>query len=129
MPTQSYVVRTLRKAPDSPRPDGISDYRDPASNVDLVAGAVHEIEAHELRLSAEDVGERLAKRDLRSTDLVMIHGSWTTLAESPPFSELAQPYARRERLARGVLDTAILCGFLGLPLLIMFLRVYLRSLV
>lgn len=127
MPTQSYVVRTLRKSPDSPRPEGSSNFRDPFANVDAVAGAVHEIEAHELRLSAEDVAERLAQRSLRSTDLVMIHGGWTTLAESQPFSELAQPYARRERLVRGLLDTAILCGFLGLWLLILFLRVYLRS--
>ncbi len=57
----------------------------------------------------------------------MIAGSWTTIADAQPFADLAVPFARRERLIQGARDAAILFGWLGLWLLILFLRVYLRS--
>lgn len=126
MLTLSYAIRRLRKSATSPA-NRSSNFRDPSANVDAMAGAVYEIEAEELRLTAEAVAVRLEERWLRSTDLVMVDGHWTTLAESQPFSELAAPMARRERLIQGARDAAILFGFLGLWLLIVFLRVYLRS--
>jgi hypothetical protein len=65
-----------------------------------MAGAVYEVGAEELSLSSEEIGACLEQRQLRSTDLVKIDGTWTTIAESVPFFEVAEPYARRERRIR-----------------------------
>lgn len=109
MPLQSFVVRQLTQV-------GRPDYEtvrqgrsgDPAGTISSAAGPVFEIEAQELRLSADEVAERLRARKLHSTDLVFIDGTWMTLAESPPFSEVAEPHARRERRVQAVKGALLL---------------------
>ena len=72
-----------------------------------LAGAVHEVECEELRLSSEEVAQRLDTQQLRSTDLVMIDGTWTTIAESFQFEDVAAPHARRERRERNTRSALI----------------------
>lgn len=107
MPPQSFVVRQLKQVGRpvyEARPE--RGFRDPMGTTSAAAGPVYEIEAQELRLSADEVAEGLALHELHTTDLVLVDGSWMTLAESPPFFEVAEPHARREqriRAARGAL--------------------------
>ena len=58
---------------------------------------VSEVAATEAELTHDEVLERLERRELRSTDLIFIHGTWTTLAKPQPFEEAAAPHARHER--------------------------------
>ena len=98
MPLQSFVVRQLTRVGRPQRESRSAEgYRDPLGTAASAAGPVYEIEARELMLSADEVVGWLESRSLHTTDLILIDGSWMTIAESPPFFELAEPHVRRER--------------------------------
>ena len=114
MPLQSFVVRKLTQVGPPVREErSFDESRDPLGNAASMAGAVYEVDADEVRLSAAEIARSLEARRLRSTDLIMIDGTWTTLAESPPFSELAEPYARQERRKRNLRSALILFACLA----------------
>jgi di/tricarboxylate transporter len=115
----AYLVRRLSKSRPLP-PARRRNSRYLAKKIEAVASTVHEIVSEQVRLTDAEIGERLEARWLRSTDLVLIHGCWNTLADSVPFAERAAPHARRERLQRGLRDAAL--GFA--LLLIIFLRIF-----
>ena len=91
------------------------------------AGAVHEVNCEELRLSSEEIARHLDARQLRSTDLVMIEGTWTTIADSYQFEEVAEPHARRERRARNTKSALILFTMIAIHLAVMALHVFVRA--
>ena len=76
-----------------------------------------------LSLTHQEVEERLASRSLRSTDLVMIAGTWTTIGESIAFCDFAEPFARRERLIRTSQGALSVFVSIGLVTLLILLRV------
>jgi hypothetical protein len=108
MSHQPYVVRRLR-----------------TTFANFVSGDeefVPEVVAEEVRLSAEEVELRLSERWLRSTDLVLILGTWTTLADSLPFAEIARPFARRERVLLMVQDAMLPALLFGALLIAFYLE-------
>lgn len=78
------------------------------------AGAVYEVSARELRLSADEVLAMLNDGTLASTDLVFADGTWSALAESVYFEDVAIKAAKRERLERNLPYVALVLGFVGL---------------
>lgn len=66
------------------------------------AGAVYSIAAEELTLDEEQVIARLRQGWLRSTDLVLVDGRWSSLLDSAPFSDEAAARARVEAAGRTV---------------------------
>lgn len=108
MSHQPYVVRRLRTRVHTPAELGGCDEMLP------------EVVAEQLRLSADEVASRLAQKWLRSTDLVLIGGVWTTLADAIPFAELAQPFARRERLLQLLKGAAFVLALLAVFLFQLF---------
>ncbi len=125
MPLQSFVVRKLSKtgSPDFEQRES-RQYLDGFGNGAAYAGAVYEISAVELRLSAEQIVARLEARQLQTTDLILLGGTWTTLAESPPFFEIAEPYARRERRLRDLKSALILFVSVAVSALFFAIRVF-----
>jgi hypothetical protein len=125
MTPNSFVVRKLSKQGRSIY-EASSNDRDPLANATAIAGAVHEVRADELLLSSEEISTRLEGHQLRSTDLVKIDGTWTTIAESPPFFEIAEPYARRERRIQNLKSALILFLSIAGTALALLLRVGFR---
>ena len=105
MPT-SFIVRRLTAGPTTSDPN--TNYLDVGAELDSVDGAVHQVNSQDLRLSSDDVVRLLERRELNSTDLVVVDGTWTTLADSMPFSEAAEPYARKERRVRNLKSAFVL---------------------
>lgn len=128
MPLQSFVVRQLKQV-GRPDYEAVRQGRsgDPAGTLSAAAGPVFEIEAQELRLSADEVAERLSARKLHSTDLVFIDGTWVTLAESPPFFEVAEPHARRERRIQTAKGALLVFTVAGIYLGSLWIRVLIHS--
>lgn len=62
------------------------------------AGAVYDVDADEAVMQQAEVVAALRSGELRSSDLVNIDGVWTTLLDSPPFGEVAETRAGRDRL-------------------------------
>ncbi len=130
-PSTSAPLFSVRKLTQSGPP--IVDYekrypsyrRNSVEDGSALAGAVYEVNCEELRLSSEDIAQRLEARDLRSTDLVMIEGTWTAIADSYQFEEIAEPHARRERRARNTRSALILFAMIAVQLAVSALRVYL----
>ena len=123
MGPHSFVVRQLTRV-GRPQCEArpVGGYRDPIGTAGAAAGPVYEIEARELRLSADDVERWLESRTLHTTDLVFVDGSWMTIAESPPFSELAAPHARRERRLQTAKGALLLLGIAAFHAALMWLR-------
>ena len=89
MPTSSFAVRKLTLGPVI-----IKEW---AFRYSM---SVHEVDSQDLRLSRDEVVSWLAEGALHSTDLVLFEGTWTTIADSMPFCEAAEPYARKEQRLR-----------------------------
>ena len=106
MPATHFVVRRLTAGRTTRESN--PNYRDVGGQVDSVDGAVHEVNSQDLRLSSDEVVTLLERRELRSTDLIVVDGTWTTLADSMPFSEAAEPYARKERMVRNLKSAFVL---------------------
>ncbi len=70
------------------------------------SGAVFEVEAADFELDAEQIREGLRKRELKTTDLLVVNQSWVTIAEAPEFEDFARSYARAETLARNLRNIA-----------------------
>jgi hypothetical protein len=126
MPT-TYPVRRLIKSA-RPLPEGSPDFRDPFANGARMAGAVYDVSAEELRLTSREVVQWLDGRNLRTTDLVMIDGTWTTIAESIPFYEAAEPHAKRERRIRNLKSALLLFLSLAAFAAVFAFRMWLHSL-
>lgn len=108
----SFAVRKLSKS--GPYLYELSSSpRNSVENGASLAGAVHEVSCEELRLSSDELVARLEARQLRSTDLVMIDGTWTSIADSYQFSDVAEPHARRERRRRNLRSALILLATVG----------------
>lgn len=90
------------------------------------AGAVYEVSANEVRLSADEVMAMLRSGELASTDLVYADGAWGPLAESVYFEDVAHLAAKRERLKRNLPYIATVVGFAGFGLLVAILQVIAR---
>jgi len=122
----SYIVRQLKQVgPPVAEP---MRHRDPMGNAASAAGAVFEVEARELRLSADEVAERLSARMLHTTDLVLIEDRWMPIAEAPPFLDVAVPHARREQRLLYLKGAALVLGLLLIKATFLALNFWLNSL-
>lgn len=100
---------------------------DPLANATAMAGAVYDVSCEQVSLSGEEIAECLEDRRLRSTDLVMIDGTWTSIAESVPFFEVAEPYARRERRVRTVKAAFMLFVSIAAFVSVLLFRIWLSG--
>lgn len=119
MPTHSFPIRRLRPVGSPVRGRSYSQ-GGVFGAAESAVGAVHEVSTDELSLSHEEVIQSLSDRSLRSTDLIWVGGGWTTIAESAPFGEIAEPYARRERRVRNARDAFVFLGLIALYFAIKF---------
>lgn len=126
MPATSYPVRKLTRA-GRPTYQPSSNPRDPLANAEQMTGAVWDVNCEELRLSSEQLLERLQRRQLRSSDLVMIDGTWTTIADSIPFSEIAEPFARRERRISNFKSAMMLLACISAAVAVLVFRLWISS--
>lgn len=90
------------------------------------AGAVYDVSADELTLSADEVISMLQQGRLASTDLVFADGAWSALAESIYFEDAAHVAARRERFSRNLPYIATVLAFVGFGLIVAFLQIVAR---
>jgi hypothetical protein len=86
------------------------------------AGAVFEVTASEVRLSADDILAMLRDGRLRSTDLVFTDGTWGAFTDCVYFEDGAEVAARRERWRRNLPYAAVVLGFTGFGLLVALLQ-------
>ena len=121
-----YLIRQLTQSGPTVY-ERSTNCRDPLGNASSATGGVHEVAAEDLRLSSVEIAQRLDDRLLHSTDLVMIGGTWTTLAQSIPFCELAEPHARRESRERTLKGALLLLASVSAWCLIFFLRIWLAT--
>ncbi len=80
------------------------------------AGAVYDISANDFEMAHDEIETQLKSGMLKPTDLVFVDGTWTTLADSIPFGDLAHEKAKSNRsvgLIAGIVLALAVFGWLA----------------